>query len=270
MKKAMNSGLAAVVMQMLVFAPVWKWYYARMKDGSDEPWGLLALATYLFIVFTSRTETDGQRGALVIPAIVTLMYAASFPFVPKLIQAMLAVTAVGCTIACQRFGTALHVSSGGLLLLSLPVISALQFYAGYPMRVLSGLVSVFLLRMSGFAVELDGVCLRWGTELIAIDAPCSGVKMLWAGLYLTLTLACWLRAGNVRTVAALFAALTAVILANGVRASALFSLEVSLAPVDQWVHGVVGLPAFAGTAIFIVWFMHRFGGAAKCADTASS
>ena len=36
--------------QFVTFWPVWRWYIERMVDGSDEPWGILALATVVILI----------------------------------------------------------------------------------------------------------------------------------------------------------------------------------------------------------------------------
>ncbi|WP_034923523.1 archaeosortase/exosortase family protein, partial [Candidatus Accumulibacter vicinus] len=61
---------------------------------------------------------------------------------------------------------------------------SLQFYGGYPLRVLAGSLAVALLQLNGLAVERAGAVLLWDGRQIAIDAPCSGLRMLWAGAYL--------------------------------------------------------------------------------------
>ena len=38
--------LLILAMQGVAFWPVWRWYGERITDGSDEPWGIVALATH--------------------------------------------------------------------------------------------------------------------------------------------------------------------------------------------------------------------------------
>ena len=117
-----------------------------------------------------------------LPATLALLaYAASFPFVPPLASALLAFAALGFSWSLWRHGTPFRPWTLGLALLGLPMAASLQFYLGYPMRVASGAVALVLLRLSGIPVVREGVYLRWGGELVMIDAPCSGIRMLWAG-----------------------------------------------------------------------------------------
>jgi exosortase/archaeosortase family protein len=221
-----------------------------MCDGSDEPYGLLALLTYLGqALLEPRTPLPGPRASLLLPALLMLGYSASVPIMPKLIQAVLAVLALGCTMACLRRGRMIRFAEMGLLLLSLPLIASLQFYAGYPLRVVSGAMAVPLLKVSGFAVVLEGTCLRWGTELIAIDAGCSGVHMLWVGLYVAFALCAVQRFSCLRTLLMAFAALGLVLAGNALRAAALFHMEAGIVALPGWCHEGVGAVIFTAVVI---------------------
>src|SRR5690606_31711754 len=115
-------------------------------------------------------------------------YAAGYHFLPPLVRAGLAALALGLALSRWRFGVWLHPGVTGLLLLSLPVVPTLQFYLGYPMRWLVAALASAMLRLAGYAVRPEGACLDWAGKLVALDAPCSGVRMLWAGLFLAMAL----------------------------------------------------------------------------------
>lgn len=267
MGSTLKSAYAMSAVQIIAFTPVWKYYVSRIGDGYDEPWGFVSLITYVVILFVSKTKRRPERISLVLPAILTLSYAATYPFVPNLVRAAIAVTAVGCTFSSLRLSSPMHTASWGLLLLSLPVMPSLQFYLGYPLRIVSGLFAAALLKLAGFSVILEGTGLRWGTELISIDVPCSGVRMLWTGLYVAFTSACLLRLGTRRTFAAVVASIAAVVLGNGIRAASLFQVEAGLFKMPAWGHDAVGIVVFAGVAFSIIWSVHWIGGNVKCADT---
>jgi exosortase/archaeosortase family protein len=133
--------------------------------------------------------------------------------------------ALWLTLGSLSFGRPFHMGMLGLMSLSLPLIPTLQFYGGYPLRVLVASVAAPLIRLGGFAVIQEGTCLNWDGQLIWIDAPCSGVRMLWTGLYLACTLAYLSRLGFFRTLLVLAFAFPAIILGNIFRAVALFYLE---------------------------------------------
>ena len=169
---------ALLAIQIAVLLPLWRWYLARMTDGSDEPWGFVARGAAL-IMFLVKTEQRRPKDSdLLLPSILIAVYAATYCFVPRLVQATVAVTALGCTLSTVAFGVRVHVPTLGLLLLSLPVVASLQFYLGYPIRVLCGSLTAPLLQWGGIAVMREGTCLRLGSQIVSIDAPCSGVRML--------------------------------------------------------------------------------------------
>ena len=70
----------------------------------------------------------------------------------------------------------------GLSLLSLPLLASLQFYAGYPLRVVTAEASRWLLA-AGFSAQRSGASLLVNGQLVIVDAPCSGVQMLWLGYF---------------------------------------------------------------------------------------
>lgn len=244
-----------LLLQLLAFWPVWPWYVARMLDGSDEPLGVLALGTVLLVLTTRHPGTVGQARPLLWPLVSTVGYVLSYPFLPPLLRAAVALLALGCTLSVYRFGTICHVGLCGLLLLSLPLVASFQFYAGYPLRLLTGALAVLLLRLSGLAVSQEGTALHWAGTVISVDAPCSGIHMLWTGLYLTLTLACLYRLGPWQTLHALGVAGVALVLGNGLRTAALFYPEAGIVVVPPWVHDGVGVVTFLAMAMGLVYYL---------------
>src|SRR5262249_38646361 len=178
-----------------------------------------------------------------------------YHFISPLPRAAIAVTAVAATVSSVCFGRRLHPGLWGLLLLTLPVIASLQFYLGFPMRALVAGLAAPMLRINGFAVVAEGATLNWKGDPILIDAPCSGVKMLWTGFYLTFTLACYYKLNAKRTALACAASFGAVIIGNTLRAAALFYVEtgaINMSLPDR-THEGVGVVIFAATAIAIAW-----------------
>ena len=94
--------------------------------------------------------------------------------------------------------------------------------------------------------------MRWSGGLVESDVPCSGIRMLWAGLYLALTAACLFDAGWRRTGVVVVAAVAAVIVGNALRTAGLFYLEAGLLPVpsiaSHALHVGAGLAVFGGIA----------------------
>jgi len=262
-----------LAVESLAFWPVWRWYVHRLTDQSDEAWGIVALVTAALFVFLRRPEGDpGADGSmqameerqqpgvrLTLPATLLLCYSALYHFLAPLPRAAIAVTAIAAAVSAMRFGRRLHLGFWGLLLLALPVVASLQFYLGFPMRAVVAKLAAPMLQINGFAVTAVGASLNWNGDPILIDAPCSGVKMLWTGFYLTCALACYYKLNAKRTALACAAALAAIIIGNTFRAAALFYVESGAANLrsPDWTHEGVGVVVFAATAIAIAWMVRK-------------
>jgi exosortase/archaeosortase family protein len=224
----------------------------RIGDSTDQRWGLLALATALFFVLSKKISNRGIERSLTLPSFLVLLYVVTYPVLPPLVRAGLAITALGVTLSLLRFGKAFHPGLLGLLWLSLPLISSLQFYAGYPLRLLVGGLTAPILRLGGFAVVQQGTCLNWAGQLIWIDAPCSGIRMLWVGLYLAFALLCIYELRFLTSLLLLTIALVVIIAGNVFRAVALFYFESGVLQMPGWAHDFASLVAFALVAASIV------------------
>mgnify|MGYP003575157061 CR=1 FL=1 len=236
------------------FWPVWRWYFDRMNDGGDEPWALAALAAAIFaswpgkglrIVAFDRLPTT--------PAALTLLYAVSAPFAPPLIRALLATSALACTWTSIAGARERIPAILVLLVLSLPVLASLQFYAGYPLRVITAAGATQALDAVGWPVMRAGTSMSMDGRMVLVDAPCSGVRMWWTAC----VLCCLLAAQRSRLTMAglgfsLLLALPVVLFVNTVRATALFVLETGVVESPSWAHGVIGAASFSLAALLLL------------------
>ncbi len=244
-----SSAWARVMLVGMALAvwPVWRWYALRTIDGSDEPCGVLALATLAAIWWRDRDTQRLEPAHFVAPAILLAAYAVTFHALTPLPRALIAGAAFGSLLRGQTV-----VGKCGLLGLSLPVIATVQFYLGYPLRLVAAEGSALMLRALDFAVTREGSSLHWRGETIMVDAPCSGVRMLWFGLYLAAVLACWSRLSNVRSLLLFLATFMLVIGANVIRATALFFKETGIVALPEWTHSAIGLGIFGVAALLIL------------------
>ncbi|MDH3604731.1 MAG: exosortase/archaeosortase family protein [Candidatus Tectomicrobia bacterium] len=238
--------------QLIAFWPVWRWYLARVTDGSDEPWGLLALGTALLFLLLYGKPAALRPRQWVLATLIAGVYAALWPWCPPLVRAILALTAIGCTLSCYCLGRTLHLGILGLLLLSLPLIASLQFYLGYPVRWLTAHLSAQLIQLTGYATTAQGTLLLWLGETIAVDAPCAGIRMMWTGLYLNFTLACFTRLNARATWLAYSLSMGAIFVGNVIRATLLFYHEAGIVQGATWLHSGIGLAVFSAVAIAIL------------------
>ena len=269
------TGIAGVspalplLLQAAAFWPVWRWYAARVTDSSDDAWGWVALVTAAVMLVRFKTESS-QQPNLILPALLTLAYAVSFPFVTPLPRALLAMAAIGATLSVYCFRSKFQLSFCGLLLLSLPLMASLQFYLGYPLRSAVAAMAAPTLQLGGLAVIREGTSLNWGGRLISVDAPCSGVKMLWTGMFLCFALACWFRLSWRRTIATAALSFIAIILGNTLRAVALFYLEAEVIKLperfSESAHSATGVMMFLLTAITIAGLVTRLNASSHRRD----
>jgi exosortase/archaeosortase family protein len=261
-----------VGLQLIAFWDVWRWYISRAIHSWDQPWGVLALVVAVAFLFASKKQLPRKQDCrLLLPSLLIVAYAASTYFLfPRLTQAMIAFTALVLTLSRLRFAKSFHTALFGLFYLSLPTIPSLQFFAGYPLRIVVAELTAPILRLGGFAVTTEGTCLNWSGQLIWIDAPCSGVKMLWVGMFLTCVLMCLYEISTVKTLLLSLLAFAVIIGANVFRAVALFYLEAEVLRLPAWGHEYAGLIAFALEAGAIVFIVFRLRKGAACDEALSS
>ena len=239
---------AATVAVLLAGWPVLRWFFLRLDDGSDEPHGLVALAAALiFAPWAAWREPLSPRRHALLAALFGV-YCVAFHFTPPLLRALLFVAIFAVAASPRRFGFAW----GMLLALSLPLVATLQFYLGYPLRVVTAWLCTPLLALGGLDVSASGTTLTWAGERVIVDAPCGGIRMLWTGLVIAAALACHHRMDTQSALSLFRIATLVVFVANGRRATVLFCLETGLWPNPAWAHETVGLIAFAIAAALVL------------------
>jgi exosortase/archaeosortase family protein len=256
----MNPAVILLLVQIAACWPVWMWYAKRMTAGNaDDQWCLLAAVTAIaFLLMERKTvrRTDAiVARAWLLPTGLLLLYAATFHWLPPMLRAIIAVVAIGITASLSLLRKPLSLSTAGLLLLALPTIPLSQFYLGYPLRIVVGAVTAPLLQLSGLHVVRVGTGLDWNGQLISIDAPCSGIRMLWAGMFLLFTAAWFYRLTAGKTLLAALISLGIIVAGNILRACALFYLEAEIVqlPISaNLAHDGVGIVTFLFTAIGLV------------------
>jgi exosortase/archaeosortase family protein len=248
-RKYEKIGLFLLV--LIAFWPVWQWYGRNLPSVEGGWAGLVPLIPLGYYVVRRFSSNWDQELKLTIPICLTLGYVALFPFTPPLIRAILAMTAF-CSFLSAGIGKKFDFNLWGLGMLTLPALPSLQFFGGYPLRVMAGGLAVFILRLNGLPVFLEGTLLQWGGKLIAIDAPCSGIQMLWAGSFFMLTLMLFLEAPFRRTLVMLLLVVPVIIFGNALRTVSLFYVEARLIPLPSWAHQAIGAGSFLVTGIGLV------------------
>ena len=240
--------------------PVLAWYVRGTMDASNDYWGLLALGTAVLVVARNKPPAR-VRLPLALPGALMACYALVTLFeAPMAIRAVLAFLSLGTLVSVARLGRRIDLPLMALLMLALPLTATWQFYLGYPLRVAAGALSAAMLQLNGIAVVREGALLDWSGRIVSIDAPCSGVKMLWAAMYMVYTLSAFHRLSFFRTGCAIAFALATVVAANAIRAAALFYIETGMLDVPGWAHDATGMVSFFIGAGAIVWAIHQING----------
>ncbi|MBX7138297.1 MAG: exosortase/archaeosortase family protein [Oligoflexia bacterium] len=249
----MNTSATVTAIYTLALWPVWRWYGERLVDGSDEPWGLLALGCTAIILIRKkfvRSSSSGQS-MLFVSALQLFCYGVLYPLLPPLLRA-----ALGISVFVPLFWGKIRgdLAVTGLLFLSLPIISSMEFFLGFPLRYMLTQISCLVLhRICGLDVIAQGTLIAYGGKVIAVDAPCSGVHMLWCGIFLAMLGCAMAELKRIEVLRVLRFALQAVLLANLCRAVALFFKESGLLALPAWTHTGIGLAFFALASFAIVW-----------------
>jgi exosortase len=235
----------------------WRLLAGRFGDASSAlPLALVALAAGIPAV---RSVAGGRAAS--VPLLPTsaglLAYAAASLTAPPLAASAVAAVATAVLLRFLAGNRLPWAPQGGLVLLALPVLPSLDFYLAYPMRLIGAAFAACLLRLNGMAVAVEGVALRWGETLLLFDAACSGIRMLWASLFLVSVLALIAGFSLARYAAALAIAVVLAIAGNAVRAASLFYLENGFTgPLRGPVaHELVGQAAFLLFAALTLWLV---------------
>ena len=276
-------ALLWLALQTAALWPTWQWMAVRLQDGSDDPLGLLALAALVALVWALRrdlraaprlpwlllalagtlaaTLLRGDAPALLVSLLAVLAWAAGLlAFLPVARRGAMRARGGVLWPAPRLAVAALPVL--GLAVLALPLIASLQFYAGYPLRVVTAEASRWLLT-PWFNVAREGSSLNVNGVLVIVDAPCSGVQMAWAGYFTACAVALGVGRGDRAFLLRLPLVGIAVLLGNVLRNSVLVALEAT-GGASPAVHEGVGLVALATVCALIAWGMGRGRPGATC------
>ena len=168
------------------------------------------------------------------------MAGATWHILPPLFSTLLALLGFTAGMLALLPGSVACVPVLGLAALSLPLMASLQFYAGYPLRLVAAEISRWLL-MPGYQVERDGVALRVDGQLVLVDAACSGVQLVWLGYFTACATALLTGCDNTRFLRRLPVVGSLVLAGNVLRNAALIALQADGKAVAAWLHEGIGL-----------------------------
>ena len=245
--------------------PLFVWYVRRLNDGSDEPLGLISLGLAALLAWSDRKNLHASCKARSSGAILILASALSFPWLPPLLRALIAVAGIACFYGLHR-----RIGLLALLMLSLPLVASLQFWVGYPLRVTTAEGVVQVLKLAGATVVRIGTGIAIDGRTISVDPACSGVRLLWHALVAASALAAVHHLSWRRGLLLLLLAVILTIPTNGLRALLLVIQSWRGAADSSLVHESAGL-ACAALMLGLLWWLaatHR--GEAVTASTSSA
>ena len=114
-----------LALQATALTPTWLWMAARLRDGSDDPLGLLALAALALLVWQCRRDlrASPRLGWLALAAIGTVAATLLRTSWPPLAASLLAVLALACGLMAFLPRRVAAAPVAGLAVLALPLLS---------------------------------------------------------------------------------------------------------------------------------------------------
>jgi exosortase/archaeosortase family protein len=252
-----------LALQALSLWPHGAYLIERALDGSDDPLGLVALATAAGLVAwrADALRMSPQPGWLL--AAIGGTVAANTAWVlglPALVAGVIAALALGASIVAWWPDARARLPLAGLLLLALPLVATLQFYVGYPLRLITAEASAWVLQALGIEASRSGASMLVDGRLVIVDAPCSGVQMAWWGYFSACAMAAATRLGDAATLRRLPWVGLLVLLANVLRNSVLVALEARPEGLAGASHAAIGLAVLALVMLGAAGLMQRRNG----------
>jgi exosortase/archaeosortase family protein len=243
-----------LALHALVLWPHGVYLVQRALDGSDDPLGLIALLAAAALVASQRQRlrlTPDLPWLATALGLALIANGAWWAGAPSLVSALLAALSLaGALMAWWPRGRA-KAPLLGLVVLALPWLATLQFYLGWPLRVLTAQLSAWALQLAGFAAERSGASMVVNGQLVIVDAPCSGVQMAWFAYFTACVCAAAVAAADRAFVRRVPLVGAAVLLGNVLRNSVLVAFESRPQGLAAAWHETIGLAVLAVVCVSV-------------------
>ncbi len=246
--------LTWLALHALALWPHGAWVWQRLGDRSDDPLGVFALALLAWLVWRGRAAMRVAPRWPWIAAAVGLSVLATLALggAPQLVAAMVATAALMCSVVAWLPGGCARLPLAGLALLSLPLVASLQFYVGYPLRVVTAQLSAWALQAVGMDALRSGASMTVRGQLVIVDAPCSGVQMAWFAYFAACAVAATNGMRDSHFARRLPWVGVIVLMCNALRNSVLVALESRPQGLSSTLHEVMGLLALALCTVLVM------------------
>lgn len=253
------SPAAWIALQALALWPHGLWMARRVQDGSDDPLGLAAVAALLMLVGAraSTLRVTPRTGWLAAGVALGVAANAALWALPPLACALLAALSLAAALMAWLPADSPRLPLAGLVLLSLPWIASLQYYGGYPLRVLTAQLSAWLLQGLGLVAERSGTAMWVSGQLVIVDAPCSGVQMAWMAWFCACAVAALVSLRDADFLRRLPVVGVIVLAGNVLRNTVLVALESRPQGLHGALHEGIGLVALAAVCAGVIVLMKR-------------
>lgn len=253
------SPLGWIALQALALWPHGAWILRRAADGSDDPLGLAAFGVLALLLarIAPQLRIAPHTGWLAAGAALTIAANASLFVAPPLVAALIAAFALAAALMAWWPATAPRLPCVGLLVLGLPLIASLQYYGGFPLRVLTAQLSAWALQAAGLAAAPSGASMLVEGRLVIVDAPCSGVQMVWLAYFCACTVAALTALRDGALLKRLPLVGLAVLIGNVLRNSVLVALEARPQGLASAWHEAIGLVVLALVCAGVIALISR-------------
>ncbi|MEP2776670.1 MAG: exosortase/archaeosortase family protein [Luteolibacter sp.] len=258
-------SFAPVIALLLAAIPVLHWYAARLQDGGGEILGLIPLLLAAYFALRDRKTISPSRPGRITGIAFLILYTIGCPFLPALLRAVLFIIA-----ATFLTGVARKPGIACLILLALPWQASLDFFFGYPLRLITSVSAEILLNMIGLEVSRQGVQLLHAGNIVGVDPACSGLNLLWTSGLFTALLATLFHLPWKKLPLLAAAALALSLAANSLRATLLFFPESGLITMPHILHPVIGLVTAAIAFLILIRLARVLAGKIKIAPRSNA
>jgi len=224
-----------------------RWYALRLQDGGGELAGLVPLVAGIWFALRDRTELERTARGAWVGISLLLIQAAAYPFLPAMIRAMLILGTLASVFGIWRKPGILC-----LIVLALPWTASLDFFLGYPLRMLTSINARFFLETVGVDVAREGVRLLHDGDVVGVDPACSGMNMLWSTGLLVALLAAVLSLRWRSLIVLGAVALAIALVGNSLRAAILFFPEAGLVNMPHLLHPGIGIGIAGGGFLVLI------------------
>jgi len=238
---------------LLTYAQNMNWLWSRWMNNPDYSHGPLIPLISLFIVYQKREELkniaiDGTNWGLLILAAAIIVQIVSLRAQINFINSyslILSLAGIILYLYGKRMFRAL-IFPLCYLIFMVPFWGAFMDKLANYLKVLSSILSFYIIQLFGFPVFLEGVVLHLPKGSLEVADPCSGIRSLFSLLALGTLIAYMSSGGVVKKISIVAFALVLAVIGNSLRVTTLAIIlqETGKVITEGTLHSAIGLGVF--------------------------